>query len=161
MWLEDEIASGISGRPAPAGNKEEHRPEDEVGLPGDQHAKGDAGEGKAGKVVAIGAHREPDDRDQSQERQVDLADGKVSPDMAWALAMADRVRADRQQIFDEHSQVTDALNALRTAGLNAHDKEAVDFAEAAAADSLNDSEILEPAAVLVGDYLRSRLPPAH
>lgn len=90
-----------------------------------------------------------------------LADGKVTPDMAWALAMADRVKADREQIFEEHAKVTDAMNALRLAGQKAHDKEAVEFAEAAATDSMNDIELLEPTVMVIGDYLRARLPAAR
>lgn len=87
-----------------------------------------------------------------------LAQGKVTPDMAWALAMADRVKADQDQIYQEHLQVTDAMTALYNAGLQAKDKEAVDFAQAAVADSLNDTELLEPMVLMVGDYLRSKLP---
>jgi hypothetical protein len=87
-----------------------------------------------------------------------LADGKVTQDMSWAVAMADRVRAEREQIFQEHTQVTDALNALVTAAIRAHDADAKEFAEAAAADSLNDVELLEPTVLLIGDYLRAKLP---
>lgn len=91
----------------------------------------------------------------------DLADGKVTPDMAWALAMADRVKAEREQIFQEHTQLTEALNAILVAAVRAHDKEAIAFAEAAAGDSLNDVEILEPMVLVIGDYLRNKLPAAH
>lgn len=90
-----------------------------------------------------------------------LADGKVTPDMAWAVAMADRVKAEREQIFQEHTQVTDVLNALVTAAERAHDNNAKEFAEAAAADSLNDVELLEPTVLLIGDYLRGKLPAGH
>ncbi len=58
-----------------------------------------------------------------------LADGKVTPDMAWALPMTERVRAEREQIFDEHSEVTEALNALLVAAVEANDNEAKEFAE--------------------------------
>jgi hypothetical protein len=90
-----------------------------------------------------------------------LADGKVTPDMTWAVAMADRVKAEREQIFEEHTRVTEVLNALVVAAARAHDKDAMEFAEAAAADSLNDIELLEPTVLLIGDYLRARLPAAH
>ena len=88
----------------------------------------------------------------------EIADGKVTPDMAWALKMADQVKADRAEIFAEHTKVTDIANALLAAGQRAHDPEAVEFAKAAVADSLNDIEILEPAVVVIGDYLRAKLP---
>jgi len=90
-----------------------------------------------------------------------LVDGKVTPDMAWAVAMADRVKAEREQIFQEHAEVTNVLNALVAAATKAHDKDAAEFAEAAAADSLNDVEILEPTVLLIGEYIRGKLPAAH
>jgi hypothetical protein len=90
-----------------------------------------------------------------------LADGKVTPDMAWAVAMADRVNAEREQIFQEHTEVTEVLNALVVAATRAHDNDAKEFAEAAAGDSLNDVEILEPTVLLIGDYLRGKLPAGH
>jgi hypothetical protein len=87
----------------------------------------------------------------------DLADGKATPDMAWALAMTDKVKAEREQIFQEHEAVTEVMNELLVAGERAHDHEAVEFARAAAADSLNDLEILEPAVILIGAYLHDKL----
>ena len=88
-----------------------------------------------------------------------LADGKVSPDMRWAIDMADRVRKEREEIFIEHTRITDAMNTLAAAAQRLHDTEALDFARGAAADSLNDVELLEPMTVVIGDYLRAKLPP--
>jgi hypothetical protein len=90
-----------------------------------------------------------------------LADGKVTPDMAWALPMTDRVKAEQEQIFIEHTEITEALNGLVVAATKAHDNDAKEFAESAAADSLNDLEILVPAVLMVGDTLHSKLPAAH
>ncbi len=88
----------------------------------------------------------------------ELADGKLSPDMKWAIPMSDRVKAEREETFLEHTRITDAMNALAAAARTAHDQEALDFAEGAVADSLNDTEITEPASILVGEYLRAKLP---
>jgi hypothetical protein len=90
-----------------------------------------------------------------------LADGKVTPDMAWALAMTDRARAEREEIFNEHTRITEALNQLVVAAATAHDNYAKEFAESAAADSLNDLEVLEPTLMLIGDILHSKLSAAH
>jgi len=87
-----------------------------------------------------------------------LADGKVTPDMAWAITMADRIKAEREEIFNERARITDALNALVVAATRTHDKEAAEFAEAAQADSFSDAELLEPAVLLIGEYLRDKLP---
>jgi hypothetical protein len=90
-----------------------------------------------------------------------IADGKVTPDMAWALPMTERVRAEREQIFDEHAETTEALNALLVAAVEANDNEAKEFAESTAGDSLTDLEILEPTILMIGDTLRAKLPAAH
>jgi len=87
-----------------------------------------------------------------------LARGEVRPDMRWALAMADRVKAEHEAIFHEHEAITDGCNGLLAAAERAHDRAAADFAHALVADSLNDLELLEPMVVLIGDVLRARLP---
>jgi hypothetical protein len=90
-----------------------------------------------------------------------LADGTVTPEMAWALPMTERVKAEREEIFDEHAQVTEALNALLVAAVEANDNDAKEFAESTAGDSLTDLEILEPTILMIGDTLRAKLPAAH
>lgn len=87
-----------------------------------------------------------------------LADGKASPDMKWAIAMAERVKAEREKTYEQHTQITDAMNALAGAARKAHDTEALDFAQGAVADSLNDIELLEPMSIVIGDYLKAKLP---
>lgn len=87
-----------------------------------------------------------------------LADGKVSPDMKWAIAMSDRVKAEREKTYQEHTQITDAMNALAAAARKAHDTAALNFAQAAVADSLTDLELIEPMSIVIGDYLRAKLP---
>ncbi len=87
-----------------------------------------------------------------------LADGKISPDMKWAIAMSDRVKAEREKTYQEHTAITDAMNALAAAARKAHDAAALDFAQGAVADSLNDLELIEPMSIVIGDYLKAKLP---
>jgi len=87
-----------------------------------------------------------------------LARGEVTPDMRWALEMAERVKADSEEIYREHTEITDACNALRAAAVRNHDHVAKEFAEQAVADSLNDMELLEPTVLVIGEVLRSKLP---
>jgi len=89
----------------------------------------------------------------------DLATRAPTQDDAWAMTMADRVKADQDVIFEEHTQITTAANELLAAGQRAHDQTAIDFAEEAVRDSLNDLEIQEPAVLLLGAYLHSKLGP--
>ena len=80
--------------------------------------------------------------------------------MKWAIAMADRVKAEREKTYQEHTQITDAMNALAAAARKAHDASALEFAQAAVADLLNDLELIEPMSIVIGDYLKAKLPPA-
>ena len=87
-----------------------------------------------------------------------LADGKVSPDMKWAIAMSDRVKAEREKTYQQHTAITDAMNALAAAARKAHDAAALEFAQGAVADSLTDLELIEPMSIVIGDYLKTKLP---
>ena len=88
-----------------------------------------------------------------------LSSGKVTPDMRWAIEMADKVKDNREIIFQEHTEITDAMNALLIEAQIVNDKEAVDFAHAVVADSLGDLELQEPMTILIGEYLRVKLAP--
>lgn len=87
-----------------------------------------------------------------------LANGRVTPDMKWALVMADRVKADRELIYQEHARITQAMADLLNAAVEQHDAEAADFARSMVADSLSDLEVTEPMVETIGEYLRARLP---
>lgn len=86
-----------------------------------------------------------------------LAEGKVTPDMRWAIAMSDKVKATSEEIFREHSAITDVMNELLVEAQKVDDKDAADFARDEVGDSLDDLEIQEPTAILVGEVLRARL----
>ena len=88
-----------------------------------------------------------------------LALGKVTPDMKWAIAMADRIKADRETIFVEHTVIIQWMNELVAAAEQAHEADVIAFARGAAADALNDTEVNEPMAIVIGEYLRAKLPP--
>ena len=88
-----------------------------------------------------------------------IALGHVTPDMKWAIAMADRIKADRETIFTEHTVITEWMNELAAAAEQAHEPDVIAFARAAVADSLSDTEVNEPMAIVIGEYLRAKLPP--
>jgi hypothetical protein len=88
-----------------------------------------------------------------------IALGKVTPDMKWAIAMADRIKADRETIFVEHTVITQWMNELAAAAEQAHEADVIAFARGAVADALNDTEVNEPMAIVIGEYLRAKLGP--
>lgn len=87
-----------------------------------------------------------------------IAEGKASPDMKWALLMADRVKAGRQQDLQEQQQITVQLSRLGSAAQQANDADAFRTAQQIAADLLRENEVTEPTAILIGEYLRAKLP---
>ena len=87
-----------------------------------------------------------------------IALGHVTPDMKWAVAMADRIKTDRETIFTEHTVITELMNELAAAAERAHEADVIAFARGALADSLNDTEVNEPMAIVIGDYVRAKLP---
>lgn len=86
-----------------------------------------------------------------------IANGEFSKDMEPAIAMAIRTRAAMTELRNEHVQITSLMNDLIEAGTKSHNDELVRFATRVAAQSLIHIEVLMPATIVIGDYLRQRL----
>jgi hypothetical protein len=88
-----------------------------------------------------------------------VAAGRITPDMVWAIAMADKVKANIGTLHDEHTQIVTALLDLVAAGERENDVNVVGLAHEVTADQIEEVEVLQPATILVGELLRSKLPP--
>jgi hypothetical protein len=86
-----------------------------------------------------------------------LSDGQISSGMRDAVTMADKVKAERDVLFKEHTRITEALNSLIAAAEQDKQPALVAFARSAALHSLDEVEVLQPAAILVGEYVKARL----
>lgn len=91
----------------------------------------------------------------------DLAKGLIAPDMKAAMGMAERAKAAEQQLWDEHAQITSLMNDIIAAAKVGNDKEVLNFATRVAAHSLNEMEVLFPTTIMIGDYLRAKMPPGQ
>ncbi len=87
----------------------------------------------------------------------DLVDGKVTPDMAWAIPMSDKVIAERGKLYDEHTAIIAALNELGTAAQASGDANLLAFTQEVAGDEVNDGAFVYPTAILVGKLVREKL----
>lgn len=87
-----------------------------------------------------------------------LADGKFSEGMRPAIALSDRLKTDMPKMLDEHKELVKALEALAEAGKTENKADAVAFAEALTAHAKAEEEVSYPTAILVGEYLRVKLP---
>lgn len=87
-----------------------------------------------------------------------IANNEATKDMTPAIAMADRTRAALSELHNDHIQITSLMNELIAAGKNARDDELVHLATRIATQSLNDIEVVQPTTIMIGNYLRQRLP---
>lgn len=87
-----------------------------------------------------------------------LAGGDVTPDMHWAVVLADRLKAERNTFRRDHEELKKVLIALREAAAAVGDHHTVGFTNDVIADDQGSQEITEPTTILIGDFLRSRLP---
>jgi hypothetical protein len=87
-----------------------------------------------------------------------IANNEATKDMTPAIAMADRTRAALSELHNDHIQITSLMNELIAAGKNARDDELVRLATRIANQSLNDIEVVQPTTIMIGNYLRQRLP---
>jgi hypothetical protein len=81
-----------------------------------------------------------------------VSDGVLSQ----ALAMSDSLRAELPGMLQEHARIRAAVGALRAAAQTAGATRYEQFAEELALHARTEEEVLYPAAVLVGDIIRSR-----
>jgi len=86
-----------------------------------------------------------------------VVDGKVGPELAWAIPMTDRLAAERSTLFSEHAAIIGALTELTDAARARHDLNLMAFAEQVAMDEVNDGEFVYPSALLVGSVIRAKL----
>lgn len=85
-----------------------------------------------------------------------LAQGAAPADLAGAVALADRLRAEMPAMLREHQDIAAAIVTLRRAAQEDGNTDAAAFADQLAAHAAEEEQILYPGALLVGAYLRTR-----
>jgi hemerythrin HHE cation binding domain-containing protein len=86
-----------------------------------------------------------------------LAEGNVKPEMRTVIAMTDRLKADLPHMLEEHKAVVAALEKLSAAAKEEGKPEHLRFAETLMMHARNEEEVLYPAAILVGEYVKMKL----
>ena len=85
-----------------------------------------------------------------------LSRGKVNTKMETILAMTDRLRAELPQMLREHKAVVAALEKLIAAAKKEKKPEHAHFAGKLMLHAKTEEEVLYPAAILIGEYLKLR-----
>ncbi len=85
-----------------------------------------------------------------------LAEGKVTPDMKNALEMTAKLKSELPVMLDEHRAIIASLKVFVKAAKKEKKKEYVSFADKLISHAKNEEEVLYPASLLVGEYLKSK-----
>ena len=85
-----------------------------------------------------------------------LADGKLPPDRDAVISMTERLRKDLDHMLQEHEAIVRELHKLMDAAKSENKPEYVHFAEKLKLHAQTEEEVLYPAAILVGEYLKLR-----
>jgi len=86
-----------------------------------------------------------------------LARGKVDRKMRSVLAMTNRLKAELPKMLREHKAIVTALKKLIVAAKREKKPEHARFAEKLMLHAKTEEEVLYPAAILIGEYLKLRL----
>ena len=85
-----------------------------------------------------------------------LAGGPVTPEMKDVLLMTDKLKADLPKMLAEHTAIVGALRKLVAAAKREKKPEWARFAEKLVLHAQTEEQVLYPAAILVGEYVKAR-----
>ncbi len=88
-----------------------------------------------------------------------LAKGEIAPEMAAAVAMTDKLKAELPEMIEEHKTIVSALRGLSFAAKKENRKEIAKFAEKLVLHAQTEEEVLYPTSILIGEYLKLKLEP--
>jgi hypothetical protein len=86
-----------------------------------------------------------------------LAKGEVRPEMAEVLAMTDKLRSEFPNMVAEHARIVEALGRLADAAVREGNQQVAQFAEKLKLHAQTEEQVLYPAAIVLGDYVRLKL----
>lgn len=88
-----------------------------------------------------------------------LAKGHLTPDMAEVLPLVARLKEEMPLMIEEHRAIIGALIQLGNAATEAGLREWAEFADDLRHHAQMEEEVLYPAAILVGEYVKHSLKP--
>jgi len=88
-----------------------------------------------------------------------LAKGQVTEDMAAVLPLVARLREELPLMIEEHRAIMGAVRELALAAETEGDERYIRFAAELMVHAQMEEEVLYPAAVLVGEFVKAKLQP--
>jgi iron-sulfur cluster repair protein YtfE (RIC family) len=87
-----------------------------------------------------------------------IALGRATPEMRSVVALTDRLQKEKPQMRREHEAIVKALTELGRAAEAEHHPDVSRFVEELTAHAQTEEQVLYPAAMLVGEYLKLKFP---
>lgn len=88
-----------------------------------------------------------------------VADGKIAPAMREVVVIVDRLKIELPQMLAEHAEIEKALDRLGQVATQEARPRIAYFAAKLLRHARMEEEVLYPAAIVLGEYLKSRLAP--
>lgn len=88
-----------------------------------------------------------------------VAEGRTPPEAKAMMALTDRLKAEMPRMLEEHAAIVTALNDLDRAAAAEGHAEIRSFVDHLTRHARHEEEVLYPAAILVGEYLKLRVAP--
>jgi hemerythrin HHE cation binding domain-containing protein len=85
-----------------------------------------------------------------------LSEGKFNSNMLEIVSMTEKLKQDLPHMLEEHERIVKELDKLVEVAKKENKTEIVAFAEKLKLHAKNEEEVLYPAAILVGEYLKLR-----
>jgi hypothetical protein len=86
-----------------------------------------------------------------------LAAGRMPPNAEEVVKLTDDLKKELPTMLKEHENIVVALDALANAGRQENNQAAQQFAEKLKQHAKTEEEVLYPAAILVGEYVKLKL----
>jgi hypothetical protein len=86
-----------------------------------------------------------------------LADGPVRPELAQVVELTDKLKKELPTMLKEHQAIVGALETLVVAATRENKPQARQLAEKLKQHAQTEEEVLYPAALLVGEYVKLKL----
>jgi hypothetical protein len=122
-------------------------------------AGGKTGQAAAAVAKALHAHFEKEEELAMPPLGLlrELAEGAVRPEMAKVVGLTDRLKRELPAMLKEHEAILVALQTLAEAGRQEGKPQAEHFARKLQLHAESEEQVLYPAAILVGEYVKLKL----
>ncbi len=87
----------------------------------------------------------------------ELSKGIITGEMKSVLSMTEKLQAELPLMLEEHKMIIEALQDLISVSTKENKPEYIEFAQKLMLHAQTEEEVMYPAAILVGEYIKAKL----